>query len=56
MADIGPPEWVEKEFDFGNQPAISVGKIVGFLKPRFATIYENNSVEDFGVINVYIAN
>ena len=56
MADIGAPEWVEKTFDFDNQPAISVGKILGFLKPRFATIYENNSVEDFGVINVYVAN
>lgn len=56
MADIGAPEWVEKSFDFDNQPAISVSKIMGFLKPRFATIYENNSVEDFGVINVYVAN
>jgi len=56
MADIGAPEWVEKEFDFGNQPAISCGKILGFLKPRFGSIYENLSVEDFGVINVYIAN
>lgn len=56
MADIGAPEWVEKTFDFDNQPAISVGKILGFLKPRFATIYENNSVEDFAVINVYVAN
>jgi N4-gp56 family major capsid protein len=56
MADIGAPEWVEKEFDFGNQPAISVGKIIGFLKPKFGSIYENLSVEDFGVINVFVAN
>jgi N4-gp56 family major capsid protein len=56
MADIGAPEWVEKEFDFGNQPAISVGKILGFLKPKFGSIYENNSVEDFGAITVYVAN
>lgn len=55
MADIGSPEWVEKEFDFNNQPAISVGKIMGFLKPKFGSIYENSSVEDFGVINVYVA-
>lgn len=54
LADIGAPEWVEKEFDFGNQQAVSCGKIFGFLKPRFTNIYEG-SVEDFGVINVYAA-
>ena len=54
MADIGAPEWVEKEFDFGNQQAVSCGKIFGYLKPRFTNIYEG-SVEDFGVINVFCA-
>ena len=53
MADIGAPEWIEKGFDYENQQAISVGKILGFLKPKFGNIYENNSVEDFGVISVY---
>lgn len=55
MADIGNPTWVEKEFDYENQPGISTGKILGFLKPKFASIYENNNVEDFGVINCYVA-
>lgn len=55
MADIGAPDWVEKGFDFENQQAIAVGKILGFLKPRFASIYESHSVEDFGVFNVYVA-
>lgn len=55
MADIGNPEWVEKEFDYGNQQAVSVGKILGFLKPKFSNMYENGSVEDFGVISVYVA-
>lgn len=55
MADIGNPEWVEKAFDFDNQQAVSVGKIMGFLKPKFANIYEAGSVEDFGVISVYVA-
>ena len=54
MADIGTPEWDEKEFDYGNQQGISVGKIAGFLKPKFYSIYEN-STEDFGVISVYVA-
>ena len=55
MADIGAPEWNEKEFDFGNQQAISTGKILGFLKPKFGSIYESNTVEDFGVISCYVA-
>lgn len=55
MADIGSPEWVEKGFDYENSQGISVGKILGFLKPKFGSIYENGSVEDFGVISVYVA-
>lgn len=55
MADIGAPEWVEKGFDYDNQQGISVGKIIGFLKPKFGSIYEKNSVEDFGVISCYAA-
>ena len=51
MADIGLPTWVEKEFDYDNQPGISIGKMFGFMKPRFYSIYEQ-SVEDFGTICV----
>lgn len=55
MADIGKPEWVEKGFDYENQQGVSTGKIVGFLKPRFNSIYSGNTVQDFGVISVYVA-
>ena len=55
MADIGAPEWNEKGFDYDNQQGISCGKILGFLKPKFGSIYESNAVEDFGVISVYCA-
>ena len=55
MADIGAPEWVEKGFDYENQQGISVSKILGFLKPKFSSIYENGAVEDFGVINAFCA-
>ena len=55
MADIGEPEWNEKEFDYGNQQGIELGKIFGFLKPKFGSIYEGNSTEDFGVISTYVA-
>lgn len=55
MADIGNPDWVEKGFDYENQQGISVSKILGFLKPKFNSIYSGNTVQDFGVISVYVA-
>ncbi len=55
MADIGAPEWNEEGFDYGNQQGIAIGKILGFLKPKFGSIYEGNSVEDFGAISCYVA-
>lgn len=55
MADIGNPEWVEKGFDYENQQGISVAKILGFLKPKFNSIYSGNTTQDFGVISVYCA-
>lgn len=55
MADIGSPEWVEKGFDYENQQGISVAKILGFLKPKFNSIYSSNTVQDFGVISCYVA-
>lgn len=55
MADIGNPEWVEKGFDYENQQGISVGKICGFLKPKFFSIY-SQTTEDFGVISCYTAS
>lgn len=55
MADIGIPEWVEKGFDYENQQGISVGKILGFLKPQFYTQYSGGTTEDFGVLTLYTA-
>ena len=55
MADIGNPEWVEKEFDYDNQPGISVAKILGFLKPQFTTQYSGGTKEDHGVISAYVS-
>jgi N4-gp56 family major capsid protein len=55
LADIGDAEWVEKEFDYNNQPGISVGKIFGLLKPKFNSIYSGNTVQDFGVLVNYHA-
>lgn len=55
MADIGPPEWVEKGFDYDNQQGISTGKILGFRKPQFVTPYSGNTLEDFGALSLYCA-
>jgi N4-gp56 family major capsid protein len=56
MADIGAPEWTERGFDYENSQGISVSKILGFLKPKFTSIYETTTTpEDFGVISCYVA-
>lgn len=54
MADLGDAGWDEEDFDYGNQQGISVGKIVGFLKPRFHSNVSGD-VQDFGVINLDVA-
>lgn len=51
MADIGTPEWNEKEFQYGAQQGINIDKMFGLLKPRFHSIY-NGSVQDFGVLAI----
>lgn len=54
-ADIGAAEWVEETFDYGNSNGISVAKILGFLKPTFNSMYAGNTLQDFGVASVYVA-
>lgn len=53
MADLGNPEWVEEEFDYGNQSGVSVSKIIGYKKPVFYSQYEKTT-EDFGTMIVYV--
>lgn len=55
MADIGNAYWDEEMFDYENQIGISVGKMLGFLKPKFTTNYATAgkaSVQDFGVMRL----
>lgn len=49
MVDLGPPEWTEKEFQYGSSQGINVDKLLGLRKPKFFSIYDN-AVEDFGVV------
>ena len=51
MADLGPPEWTEKEFDYNSKQGINIDKMFGLLKPRFYSIYDQ-SIEDFGCITL----
>jgi N4-gp56 family major capsid protein len=51
MADIGVPEWNEKDFQYGAQQGINIDKMFGILKPKFFSTY-NGSVQDFGVLAI----
>lgn len=51
FADLGQPEWNEKEFQYGSSAGINVDKMFGLVKPRFYSIY-NKSVEDFGILAI----
>lgn len=51
MADIGTPEWNEKDFQYGAQQGINIDKMFGLLKPKFYSIY-NGSVQDFGILAI----
>ena len=51
LADLGTPEWCEKEFDYNSKQGINIDKIFGLLKPKFHS-NADNAVEDFGVVAV----
>lgn len=55
MADIGNPEWNEMEDDYGNSFGIAVSKILGFKKPQFYTQYSGGTVQDHGVLSIYVS-
>lgn len=52
FVDVGAPDWVEKDFDYGSKHGISIDKFVGFRKPYFDNPYTGNDDEDYGVIAV----
>jgi N4-gp56 family major capsid protein len=51
LADLGNPDWVEKNFQYDSQPGINIDKMLGLTKPQFFSIYDN-STEDFGILAV----
>lgn len=50
-ADLGAPNWEEKGFDYENQQAIAIDKIMGLKKPVFRS-HVTGTDEDFGVLCV----
>lgn len=55
MADLGVPEWSEEPYDYKNQKGIAIGKILGFLKPKFKNIHTGQD-EDFGVMRINVSH
>jgi N4-gp56 family major capsid protein len=48
--DLSSPDWTEKLFQYDSQQGINVDKMLGMLKPRFYSIYDQ-AEEDFGVVS-----
>lgn len=56
FATIGNVEMAESDnTDYGNRPGMSVGRVIGMLKPQFKSIFDSNTRQDFGVISLYTA-
>lgn len=54
--DDGSPGWSESDnTDYGNRPAIGVGRIIGMLKPQFKSRYDAQSREDYGLVAIKTA-
>ena len=54
FADIGQPYWDEEGYDYSNSQGIAVGKISGFLNPKFMSPV-TGSVEQHGILACYVA-
>lgn len=56
FASVGDSFWKEADInDYGNQPGIAYGQIIGLLKPQFQSSVDANATEDYGVISVKTA-
>lgn len=49
FADIAPPDWEEKRFNYNKRQGIALSKMMGWLKPQFHTGI-TDTVEDFGAM------
>ena len=49
FADIAPPDWEEKKFNYNRRQGISLAKMMGWLMPGFYTGV-TDTIETFGAI------
>lgn len=49
FADIAPPDWEEKKFNYNRRQGISLAKMMGWLMPEFYTGV-TDTIETFGAI------
>lgn len=56
FATIGNAEYNESDStDYGNRPGMSVGRIIGMMKPQFQSIFDSRTRQDFGVVSWFTA-
>lgn len=56
FARIGDAMWDEADQNnYGHAPGISYGRMVGLLKPQFRSIYDSNTSQDFGLLQLKTA-
>lgn len=56
FANIGDGLWDESNNkDYGNREGIAYGRMVGFKKPTFRSVHDDDTEQDFSVISIYTA-
>jgi len=56
FARIGDAEWAESDqSDYGNREGVGYGRMIGFRKPVFTSLYDSNTDQDFSLQVIYTA-
>ena len=56
FADIwGSAQWFEGKEDDDAKNVISIAMYMGMLKPQFVSLFDQGSVQDFGVMRINLA-
>jgi N4-gp56 family major capsid protein len=56
FAQLGNVEMNESDnTDYANRPGLGIGRVIGFIKPAWRSIFDNRTRQDFGVVSLYTA-
>lgn len=56
FARINDPTFAEADInDYGNQPGLAYGRMIGFKKPVYRSIYDDGDDADFGIVSLHTA-